>query len=190
MEQQEKVGEKQLFGREIHLQRFVLSKNSRDLLESFSCGNAAIDCFFREQAAFDEARVTYVFINEDNGDIVACVTIECSAIYFQRKGESLFSDFLSAMEIDYFALSEKYRHIKMSKGSKFTLGDIIMRNVLMMLKDISRTTIGAATVVLYSVPDAVTFYRRNNFFFFEEGMTADSWKYVEGCIPMHYDLNT
>lgn len=184
----EEIEQKQ-FGAEVHLQRFVLSRNSSDLLKNFKCGNEAIDEFFQNEAAEDETRVTYVYINEDNGDIVACVTIECSAIYFESKGGRSLSDYISAIEIVFFAIDEKYQHLRMSKASKFTLSDCIMRNVLMMLKDISQKTVGAAKVVLYSVPDAVSFYLRNNFYFFEENMLTSHWEFLKGCYPMHYDLN-
>lgn len=178
------------YGENVHLARIVVTPRVAKMLNGFTCGYPFIDQYLQEEASKDYERVTYVYLDVDEYTPVACLTIECSAIFFQRHGKNDKSDFLSAIEIDYFALSDKYQHLRMTKHSKYTLGDYIFTDVLLLLKQISKTTIGAAKVVLYSVKDAVSFYLRNGFNFFDEEMTADSWEFVEGCEPMHMDLNS
>ena len=179
----------ELYGKDVYLARLVVTPNVAKMLHNFKCGYTYIDQYLQEEASTDIERVTYVYFNEHEHDPVACLTIECSAIYFQRKGKNDKSNFQSAIEIDYFALNDKYQHLKMSKGSRYTLGDYIFTDALLLLKEISQKTIGAAKVVLYSVPDAVRFYQRNGFSYFDENMTADSWRFVAECEPMHMDLN-
>ena len=49
------------------------------------------------------------------------------------------------------------------------------------LWELSHDTIGAAKIVLYSVPQAVTFYKRYGFKMFGVTMYGDVGYFVEGC---------
>lgn len=49
--------------------------------------------------------------------------------------------------------------------------------------------IGAAKIVLYAVPQAISFYKRHGFKEFGDTMYGDEGYYVEGCKPMYLDLN-
>ena len=51
------------------------------------------------------------------------------------------------------------------------------------------TYCGANKIILYSVPDAVKFYERSGFKPFENYMLQSNERYLEGCIPMYFDLN-
>ena len=60
--------------------------------------------------------------------------------------------------------------------------------VLKKLIEISEEAISFDYILLYSVPEAVNFYRRNGFYEFTEFMKKDSYNYIDGCIPMFFTL--
>ena len=118
-----------------------------------------------------------------------CLTIACSAIFTDTDKKDVFSTILSAMEIKYFAVDESYKHIPYVKGSSLTLSHYIFSYMLEYMKEISHNSIGASKIVLYSVPQAINFYKRCKFKEFGEAMYGDEGYFVEGCLPMYYDLN-
>lgn len=58
------------------------------------------------------------------------------------------------------------------------------------MSDLSHEKIGAAKIVLYSVPQAISFYKRHGFKTFGKTMYGDEGYYVGGCEPMYFDLNS
>ena len=58
----------------------------------------------------------------------------------------------------------------------------------MEIYKISESVCGASHVVLYSVPEAVSFYQRNGFNKFIGDMEMPSKMFVEGCTPMFLNL--
>lgn len=176
------------YGSEIPIKLLILSAKSRKYTKDFFCNNEAIDSYFRNEAPYDNTAVTYLFIDTDNDRVVACVTLACSAIFSTERGEQ-FSTILSAMEILYFAVDEDYKHIIYKKNSKLTLSHYLLSYMLYKMGEISHSSIGAAKIVLYSVPEAVNFYKRCNFKEFGETMYGDKGYFVDGCVPMFYDLN-
>lgn len=176
------------YGEQIPIEMQILSSRNRQYIKSFFCGNSTIDGYFRNDAAEDDTTVTYIFIDTKNDSVIACVTIACSAI-FTDTGEANFSTILSAMEIKYFAVAESYKHIPYVKGSTLTLSHYIFSYMLEYMRDISHHNIGASKIVLYSVPQAINFYKRCKFKEFGESMYGDEGYFVRGCLPMYYDLN-
>ena len=60
--------------------------------------------------------------------------------------------------------------------------------ILKKLIEISEEAISFDYILLYSVPEAVNFYKRNGFCEFTEFMKKDSYNYIDGCIPMFFTL--
>ena len=60
--------------------------------------------------------------------------------------------------------------------------------IIKRLFEISEDIIYFEYVLLYSVPNAVSFYERNGFRKFSEYMVSDSYMYIDGCIPMFLTL--
>jgi hypothetical protein len=60
--------------------------------------------------------------------------------------------------------------------------------IMKKLLEISENVISFDYILLYSVPDAVSFYERNGFSKFDEFMEKDSYIYIDGCVPMFFVL--
>ncbi|MCD8048094.1 MAG: hypothetical protein LUG52_00535 [Clostridia bacterium] len=177
------------YGEQIPIEVQILSVQNQKYVETFFCGNSSIDDYYRIEAAEDNTSVTYLFIDTENDRIISCITIACSAIFTDTDRVDTFSTILSAMEIKYFAVDEAYKHIPYTKNDRMTLSHYIFRYMLNYMNDISHDCIGASKIVLYSVPSAINFYKRNNFKEFGDTMYGDEGYYVDGCLPMYYDLN-
>lgn len=176
------------YGSEISVSIVLLKSENRHYTGNFYCDNNEIDKYFREIAPYDETAVTYLFIDTEEDSPIACVTLACSAI-FTTETENQFSTLQSAMEILYFAVDENYKHIPYVKGSPLTLSHYILSYMLDRMREYSHTVIGASKVVLYSVPSAVRFYSRCDFKAFGDAMYGDKGYFVNGCVPMYFDLN-
>lgn len=177
------------YGEQIPIEMQILSPKNQKYTKNFFCNNISIDSYYRMEAAKDSSSVTYLFINTNDNSIIACVTIACSAIFTDTDEEDVFSTILSAMEIKYFAVNESYKHIPYVKGSNLTLSHYIFSYMLEYMRKISHNKIGASKIVLYSVPQAINFYKKCKFKEFGDTMYGDEGYYVEGCLPMYYDLN-
>ena len=178
------------YGEEIPIDMQLLTPENRAYTENFFCDNPSIDHYFQELAPYDATAVTYLFIDTEYDCPVACVTLACSAIFYKHDEEvDQFSTILSAMEIKYFAVDESYKHLPYKRKSPLTLSYYILVYMLKIMRDLSHNSVGAAKVVLYSVPEAVRFYKRCKFKEFGETMYGDEGSYVDGCVPMYFDLN-
>ncbi len=178
-----------IYGEQIPIEMKILSIENQKYTKNFFCDNPSIDAYYRNEASKDNSAVTYLFINAKDNSIISCVTIACSAIFTDTDEEDVFSTILSAMEIKYFAVDETYKHIPYIKGSSLTLSHYIFSYMLEYMKEMSHNNIGASKIVLYSVPQAINFYKRCKFKEFGDTMYGDEGYYVEGCLPMYYDLN-
>lgn len=168
----------------------VLNIENQKYVEGFSCGNPSIDAYFRTGAVSDRTSVTYLFIDNDDDQLIACVTIACSAIFTDNEQEEQFSTILSAMEVKYLATNERYQHIPYTTEAKSpSLSDCLFDYMLEHMHNISHTQIGASKIVLYAVPQAISFYKRHGFKEFGNTMYGDEGYYVEGCKPMFFDMN-
>lgn len=165
------------------------------VLKSFCCGNESIDSFLQNDAKGSTAK-TFVFVDTSANEIVAFTSFECSAIMYAVEDDNdvmLASErhgLISAIEIDYFAVNVKYQHLlyKEEPDAKQTLSCQIFRYVVQHLVDIASNVIGAEYIVLYSVPQAKSFYERNFFNAFDYEMIGSADPYLEGCKPMYYKI--
>lgn len=176
------------YGEEVAIDIQILNDANAGYVRSFHCGAPAIDLYFNSEAESDPTSVTYLFIDKDDDKLIACMTLACSAIFTENDRES-FSTILSAMEIKYFAVDDAYQHLPYSEKDKNTLSFFIFNYMLWRMRELSHNTIGASKVVLYAVPKAVHFYQKSKFKEFGDTMYGDEGTYLEGCVPMYYDMN-
>lgn len=177
------------YGQDYSIDIVVLTEHNKHYVEDFYCGNHSIDLYFKKESFSDKTSVTYMFIDKDEDQLIACITVACSAIFTECE-EQQFSTLLSAMEVKYLAVNEKYQHIPYKENTtRPSLSDYMFDYMIDYLWKLSHDTIGAAKIVLYSVPQAVTFYKRHGFKMFGDTMYGDVGYFVEGCEPMYYDLN-
>ena len=89
-----------------------------------------------------------------------------------------------------FAVDEKYQH-KVFPDADEDGGhwsDYCLNYLLYEINIITENVCGAEHVVLYSVPEAVSFYKRNSFESFTDLMQMPSNYFVDGCVPMFLNL--
>ena len=175
------------YGHEIPVRIEVLSHANERLTRYFFCGNPAIDEYFRNFAADDAAAVTYLVIDENNEKLLAALTIACSAIFLSKKQQ--FSTLMSAIEVVYFAVDVDYQGMRYRPGDDRSISHYLFSYLIEMIRSISRDHVGAAKIVLYSVPEATNFYRRLGFTPFRSSMYGDLGTFVKDCVPMYFDLN-
>lgn len=88
-----------------------------------------------------------------------------------------------------FAVDEAYQHIPYSDDPEDgTLSDIIFNFAISKIYDFTEKYCGADKVILYAVPKAVNFYRKNFFSEFETFMLKSESRFLDGCIPMYMNL--
>lgn len=180
------------YGEQYSVDIQILTTENQRYVEGFSCGNPSIDNYFRAKAVTDRTSVTYLFLDSDDDQLIACVTLACSAIFSdnEQEQEKQFSTILSAMEVKYLATDERYQHIPYTASSNSpSLSDCLFDYMIYYMDNISHTKIGASKIVLYAVPQAISFYERHGFKEFGETMYGDEGYYVEGCKPMFFDMN-
>ena len=175
------------YGQQIPVRIEQLSEANNGLAWYFFCGNDTIDRFFQEEALNDPTTVTYLVIDDSRNKLLAALTIACSAIFHSKKRQ--LSTLLSAIEVVYFAVDLQYQGIPYRPGDDRSLSHYLFSYLIEMIRGISRNHVGAAKIVLYSVPEAANFYRRLGFTPFESSMYGDLGTFVKGCVPMYFDLN-
>ena len=175
------------YGQEIPVRIEVLTHANERMTRYFFCGNPAIDEYFRCFAADDATAVTYLIIDENNDKLLAALTIACSAIFLSKKQQ--FSTLMSAIEVVYFAVDVDYQGLRYRPGDDRSLSHYLFSYLIEMIRGISRDHVGAAKIVLYSVPEAFNFYRRLGFSTFGSTMYGDCGTFVKDCVPMYFDLN-
>lgn len=163
-----------------------------DKLSLFDCGNRSINNFIKNECLNTNESVTYLFVNEDNQEIIGFCSLCCTGILLKDDGIQVntYSHYPS-IEIDYFAVAEKYRSIPYEETSTRyeTLSNVLFQQVIKYIESISRKYVGATHVCLYSVPRAFNFYKRNGFLEFEPYMQRDKKTYIKNCIPMFLVIN-
>ena len=175
------------YGQQIPVRVEVLTEENRKFCKDFFCGNSSIDNYFRCEALDDATAVTYLIIDDNQQKLLAAMTVSCSAIFLSKKQQ--FSTLMSAMEVVYFAVDVGYQGLRYRPGDGRSLSHYLFSYLIEMLRGISRTSVGAAKLVLYSVPEAVNFYGRLGFVPFQSSMYGDRGTFVRGCVPMYFNLN-
>lgn len=170
-----------------------VKKDDSDLLSQFKCEYPAIRDFIQRQSIESKNDVSYVFVDDENNRIMGFCAICCTGISVTDTDEN-GKDFLTsvpAIEIDYFAVDEEYRSLKLDKDSNRyeTLSRAFFLYMLEHIKWISINQVGATHICLYAVPKAVSFYKRCGFEPFEDYMNADEVPFLNNCTPMFYVID-
>ena len=163
----------------------------RDALKRFVCEEGAIADFIHNESLDSERDITYLFIDKENGNVICYCSICCNGItVLMDSGTGEYNTNIPAIEIDFFAIDERYRGIKFDaeSGRYDTLSRVFFFYMIEKIKEISGSVVGAEAVCLYAVPQAVSFYKRCGFSEFEQFMVQDTKPFIEGCIPMFYLL--
>lgn len=170
-----------------------LTSEDENILKEFKCDNLSIKDFIRNQSINSLKDVSYLFIDTENNIIVGFCSICCTGIQIVEKDmeNHLYSTLLPAIEIDFFAIDERYRNLKFDEDSDQyeTLSSVIFLNVLEHIFKISNKVVGATHICLYSVPKAENFYARCGFRPFKDYMKRDEQPFLKGCIPMFLSMN-
>ncbi len=181
------------FGAEYSISFRKVDINDSELLQKFRCEYSAIREFIQNKSIDSEKDVSYVFVDEENNNIMGFCAICCTGILVS---ETAFdgTDFLTsipAVEIDYFAVDEQYRSLKFDEASNRyeTLSQAFFVYMLDYIREISSEYVGATHICLYAVPKAVNFYKRCGFESFCGYMRADELPYLNGCTPMFLKID-
>ena len=161
----------------------VVSTSIASISSCFSCGNSEIDKYFKENADQDN-NVCYAYYDRKTGAVVGLASVCCSGINLNDKRITML---FPAIKIDFFAVSVDYQDI-LFPGSTcdehFYLSDMFLCSLISELRNIADNCVGAAYIILYSVPKAEHFYRRNYFSKFEDFMRPEQHRYIDDCVPM------
>ncbi len=163
--------------------------SSEDLCQvSFNCGQDMIDCYYREKLLTDNDAVSYCFWKDDQKqELVGIASLSCSGIIIQSRNHF---NITPAIEVKIFAIDEKYQHQPFPEDDDGLShwSDYCLYYLIEKITEIAENICGAGHIVLYSVPEAGSFYRRHGFKDFVGNMEKPSNLFVEGCIPMFLNL--
>ncbi len=184
---------KNKYGCDISISFRRIDVNDEELLQNFKCEDGAIADFIKKESLKTNDNVSYIFLDDDANRVICFCSIHCTAISttkFDHKGNPFLYP-VPTIEISFFAVDEDYRGLRYEETSdkNDTLSCALFYYMLSHIKSISIKDVGATHVCLYSVPNAINFYRKCQFKKFEEYMSSDEYYFVEGCTPMFCTLN-
>jgi hypothetical protein len=178
-----------MYGEDIEFDVHKLTMERLEYAKNFKCGNKEIDKYLKEKALQDMEcgnTVTKIIVNKQNNDIIGYYSICCTSIIMETYKHRYFSP---AVEIKMFALDENYQGIIFScEDEEDMFSDHIFCEIIKKIVEITELYVGARTIMLYSVPKAINFYKRNWFETFENYMLTDDNLYIKGCMPMYLEL--
>ena len=178
------------YGQDVPLQFTALDAENLHYLAAFDCGDENINGLI-QQDALVKRTVGYLFLNVETDEVVAYCSLACTGIVEQITDFSsvFYPKTRSAIEIDYCAVAKRYQSLKMSEEPESeTLSAMIFHYCIIHAKEIAQSTVGAEMIVLYSVPRACHFYKRNLFVAFKSTMAPDEDPFLDGCTPMYFLL--
>lgn len=179
-----------------------LTNDNKILVDGFYSNNDVIDNFFKKEALTDTKVATHLIIDSLTNDLISFFSLSASGISInmssQKLRESINRFNIPAIEINYFAIDKKYRHlfydeITEKENEEYFLSDMLFEKILELILEF-RKNIGFSFITLYSVPNSknpnkpLNIYTRFNFETFEEYMEANKKRYLEGCIPMYIKI--
>lgn len=153
-----------------------LNESHKELIKYFSVGNSRVsdksfNCYIKDEAFEDQQNgdgVSYIVYDvraQDEKEVVAYFTLMASSIpYISRLREDNGSYNeeqcgISAIEIRMFAVNEIYQ-------DTFYQGELIaamvFKNIISMIDDMSKNTLGVKAIYLHSVAEAESFYEKCN----------------------------
>lgn len=163
------------YGDEINYTVAVMSPDDDELLGDFDCGNEIMNDYFNSKCKNDTDCVTYIFKQDDTNKIIGFASLCCSSIKYEYQK---VSQSLPSIEIKYFAiLAELQKLVYDTKDKHFYFSDMMLVEVIKICRNISDNIIGAQYILLYSVPNALKFYKRNGFENYSEYMIKDNIRF-------------
>ena len=184
---------KHTYGSEYHITVRRIEPSDEHMLSGFDCGNGSINEFLKTNSIGSDRDVTYIFLDEENNTVIGFCSLCCSGITInaETRIDGKFTTIMPAVEIDFFAVDERYRSIKYDeKSTRYeTLSAALFAMMLKHIETISNEYVGATHICLYAVPKAVHFYERLNFKKFEPYMHRDNAPFIDGCELMYYVLH-
>jgi hypothetical protein len=155
-------------------------------VQSFNCGNEVINEYLKKEAYMDTQATTFLIVSNSDRQVIAYYSLNCSG--FVVGDEKKFTIY-PAVEIKMFAIDERYQHMPYSTDDEDgNLSDMLFSDVIGYIYAFTDNMCGADKVILYSVPNAESFYIRNGFKRFERFMLQSTSLFLEGCIPMYLNL--
>lgn len=176
------------YGQNIKIVGFQLlnEHTKRDIhYEKFNCGNKRINKYLKETVFNDVFSNTFVYIDADSDDIIAFVSLSCSAIEIYDEQSFSIKETIPAVAIKYFAISEDYQHMPYAPNSSQKLSDLIFDDIIGHIDGFSNECIKAGKIALVSYKSSVNFFIRHGFKKLG-GSVFCSQK--DGGIPLYYDL--
>lgn len=153
----------------------MLNQNNKHLTDNFETGKPPFDFYIKKEAMLDKdggKGVTYLIVDDVNGKIVAYFTLRSNSLPYNdiqevdnERDEKLCG--FSAIEIMMFAVNKEYQKT-LYQGK--LISDLVIQYIITFIYDMSHTVLGIQIILLNSVPDAIGFYKRNNFLLLEEYM--------------------
>ncbi|MBP3352114.1 MAG: hypothetical protein J6L65_06890 [Lachnospiraceae bacterium] len=190
-ESQRKINEIKLYeyGNQIDMEFVVLSREHKEIAQRFKCNNEYIDKFVKKIAWKDKGTVTYAVIDNEENRIVTIMTLVASGIYTVHSNNSRRPNIvLPAVEIKNFATDIRYQKIPMTEEEGTTLSKMIFSKYLRDILELSKNTIGINKIVLYSVDQALNFYKCFGFKDFKSYMARSEDYAIKGCTPMYMNV--
>ena len=170
------------YGNEVKYKITDLSSVDEKLIEDFSCGNDEIDKVIKNRNSI-EGTVKLV-VDEEKECLIAFISYQASGIRLCYCNDAITKP---ALQINYFAMDSRYQHLpygNSEEDDKYNLSDDIFCRFLNIFGNISDEHLYFEYIILYSVPNAKNFYKRNSFEAFNIYMSPDRYNYLDGCSPM------
>ena len=176
------------YGQEIKKSSLRLTIEEKESVQSFNCGNEVINDYLKNKACDDTQAVTFIVKDMDSSEVICYYSLSCSGLILEH-GHANKITVYPAVEIKMFAIDEKYQHLPYSEDAdEGNLSDMLFSDVISYIYDFTDNQCGADKIILYSVPDARSFYIRNGFCEFREFMKpSESW-FTDDCEPMYMDM--
>jgi len=183
----------EIFGIDLDFDFRRVENRDRELLKEFVCEDGAIAKFIHEESIDSDRDVTYIFVDKKKNNVICYCSICCNGISvaeYDNQEERCYNTNIPAIEIDFFAIDERYRSMRLTQNStKYeTLSKALFLYMIQHIRYLATNVVGAQYICLYSVPKAVNFYKRCGFNKFEDYMIEDTKPFVDGCIPMFLNL--
>lgn len=168
------------FGEDIQIDLKRHMTNCADYMRGFDCGDPVFNERLYEDAANPD-HVSYCFVDRNTQEVV-CYASLASTVVSDRIGEPV-----PAVEIKAFAVNSKYQHMQYSRtmDKKTTLSVAFLFYMCGVVQEICETHLGARFLVVYSVPNAVNFYKKAFFDEMDEEMQVVHALDNEGCKALY-----
>ena len=163
------------------------NKELQEYAQNFKSGNDHIDLFLKGSLSLDKSfGKTYIWFEEEK--IIGYYNIGVG-----RDNEYPNYKIGGAIHLNYFAVSEKYRHYMQAtlpNGSILKASDWLMLDLKKRVNDIRDNHVGFSFITLNSTEQGRNLYLRSDFEDLEEeGLSFDYKDDENSCVPMFYALD-